>query len=68
MTQRRLVEGKPWRATFDSVPGGKDTYHGIIVVADTLQDALLAIGEHLPKTDCKLSSMEQMSWVRGVIV
>ena len=68
MTPRKLYEGKPWMATFDSVSGGKDTYHAVIVMADNIQQAMLACGEHLPLTDCRLSEIKQMTWVRGVIV
>ena len=68
MTPRKLYEGSPWKATFEPVNGGKDGYHAIIVMATSIQEAMLSLGEHLPLTDCKLTDISQMSWVRGVIV
>lgn len=68
MVETRLIECKPWRAAFMRSPDGEDGSHFIIVIADNIQQALLAIGLHLPKTDCKLTSLEQMETVRGVIV
>lgn len=68
MVETRLIECKPWRATFTRIPGGHDEYHAIIVIAENVQQALLAIGMHLPKTDCKLTELTQMEAVRGVIV
>jgi hypothetical protein len=66
--QRKLIECKPWRATFERSNPSGDGYHTIIVIADTVQEALLAVGMHLPKTDCVLTSLTQMEAVRGVIV
>lgn len=64
----RLIECRPWKATFEPVTDSKDTFHCVVIVADTIQNAMLALAEHLPKTDCKLTGVDRMSWVRGVIV
>lgn len=68
MTERRLYEGKPWIAAFERTSPTGDGYHTVLVMADTLQDAILALGNHLPRTDCKLTGIKRMDEVRGVIV
>ena len=68
MEPRKLHEGSPWIATFENTPGGKDVYHAVIVMAHSIQEAMLSLGTHLPTTDCKLSEIKKMTWVRGVIV
>jgi len=68
MVETRLIECKPWKATFEPGPNSKDVFHVIIVIADNIQQAMLAVGVHLPKTDCRLTGVDQMNYVRGVIV
>jgi hypothetical protein len=68
MTERRLIECKPWKATFErGGPDGKDGYHTIIVIADTMQDAMLLLAKHMLPTDCKMTELAQMTSVRAVI-
>jgi hypothetical protein len=68
MIESRLIECKPWKATFERSHGGKDGYHSIIVVAENMQQAMMAVALHLPKTDCVMTGLAQMEAVRGVII